>query len=576
MYRSFSYFRIYSAINLITFFLFGLLLAFLLTRFNYKPVVHLLESASLLNGKNTGFGKENEEFEYLECIMKNAITEKSRYLSEFSELRQARRYNLIFNLINGILPVGPKQENLFAEIEEKLISDRFAVMLYEIEEWNDDVFSQSSAEERPMLSKIILSNVIEELCSEKNKGYVINVDPNQFVCVVNLAPETRVEDLAEISERALRFLNEKMGILCTAGIGNPYTVLKDVRLSYNEARRAAEYKIILGTGRVLCYHNFAATVGAYDFTSDTSAPIILMQCIKGSVTDYGTAFDKIYFHCFSDKKPGTPETARSFIFDLCVQTNEVLGELDLQNNASLSAHRFDLNIETYKTLEGFREYFIRRMTGHAVIENHANRGTVIVADREPKLPAGCFNRDEIGDIGAVIGQLLQHNIIEAKLSRQFDQLTVFSGKTHAKAAEQIAPFHVGSAAEGQHDFNHILSPVQTADRKRSDGTIGKPAVRLCGNCPVVAHNRSDFRILQRKANAVNLEGAFHCEAQPHGMFDYFLRNRPRLCSRAFAAGPTELFPQDIVGTQQLLCGLIRLIVKRELRFVKQQNVGFLQ
>ena len=359
MEQSLSYFQLYSIINIFSLCIFGLLLAFLLTQVNYKPIAHLMESVFSLNDKKPLPG--TEEFEYLEDSIKNAITEKIRYTNSLAQFRQVQRYGLISNLTNGIVPANSVSQNLFAEIGEMLISDRFAVMLYTIEEWNDNVFSRDSIDERPMLSRIILPNVIEELCNEKNRGFVINARTDQFTCVVNMADTTTTEDLLAIANKSLNFLTNEMGILCTVGIGNVYTTLKDIRASFNEARRAQEYKVIFGLGEAFCYCSLPVVSASYNFSPDLSTRLVLLQCVKDETMNINQVYDEIFSACFSGHQPGTPEAARSFILDMCVQANSILADLDTQSDRLLSNHQFDLSIETYKTIENFREYFNRRM-----------------------------------------------------------------------------------------------------------------------------------------------------------------------------------------------------------------------
>lgn len=360
MEQSLSYFSLYTAVNIVVICLFGVLLAFLLSRYNYRPVSQLVKSASLLGGSKEP--QEDGEFHYIETIMENAITEKKQYLSTLSQFQQAQRFNCILNLINGSVPPTATAESVFADMGESLISHRFAVVFFRIEEWNDEIFSQSFADERPMLAKIILPNVVEELYNEKNRGYVIHTEHNQFICLVNPAPETSLEDLRDIAQHALDFLWEQMGISCTAGIGTLCENIREIRLSYNAARRAEEYKIIAGTGRVLCYQDQTPSAGSYEFVPAAAIRMLLTQYIKDGDAAPDAVFDEIYARCFGDRGVTTPEIARSFIFDLCTHANELLSELNDQSGSVPPEHLFDLNIETYKSIDGFREYFIRRMT----------------------------------------------------------------------------------------------------------------------------------------------------------------------------------------------------------------------
>ena len=114
MEQSLSYFSLYTAVNIGVICLFGVLLAFLLSRYNYRPVSQLVKSASLLGGSKEP--EEGEEFHYIEAIMENAITEKKQYLSNLSEIQQVRRFNGILNLLNGSIPPTATAESIFGDM----------------------------------------------------------------------------------------------------------------------------------------------------------------------------------------------------------------------------------------------------------------------------------------------------------------------------------------------------------------------------------------------------------------------------------------------------------------------------
>ena len=299
MEQSLSYFSLYTAVNIGVICLFGVLLAFLLSRYNYRPVSQLVKSASLLGGSKEP--EEGEEFHYIEAIMENAITEKKQYLSNLSEIQQVRRFNGILNLLNGSIPPTATAESIFGDMGAALISQRFAVVLFRIEEWNDEIFPQAFVDERPMLAKIIIPNVTEELFNKKNRAYVIHTGHNQFICLVNLAAETGIEDLRSIAQHALDFLWEQMGISCTAGIGTLCENIREIRLSFNAARRAEEYKIIAGTGRVLCYQDQTPSAGSYEFVPAAAIRMLLTQYIKDGDAAPDQVFDEIYARCFGDR-----------------------------------------------------------------------------------------------------------------------------------------------------------------------------------------------------------------------------------------------------------------------------------
>ncbi len=470
MEQSLSYFSLYTGVNIAGICLFGVLLAFLLSRYNYRPVSQLVKSASLLGGSKEP--AEGEEFHYIEAIMENAITEKKQYLSNLSQLQKVQRFNCILNLINGSIPPTATAESVFADIGESLISRRFAVILFRIEDWNDEIFSQNFADERPMLAKIILPNVVEELYNEKNRGYVIHTEHNQFICLVNLAPETGLEDLRDIARHALDFLWEQMGISCTAGIGTLCENIREIRLSYNAARRAEEYKIIAGTGQVLCYQDLTPTAGSYEFVPASASRVLLAQCIKDSGTSPEAVFDEIYARCFGDRGVTTPEIARSFIFDLCTQVNDLLQELSSQSGSIPSEHLFDLNIETYKSLDGFREYFVRRMTD--VRREYSQRCPVKglgVRIRE-------FIEENYNDVNLGLNEIGAHfQLFPPYCSRIFRQ------ETNQSIPEVICAVRINHACRQLTESQDSLEKIAEDCGFTSSAVFIRSFKKLCGTTP---------------------------------------------------------------------------------------------
>ena len=470
MEQSLSYFSLYTAVNIGVICLFGVLLAFLLSRYNYRPVSQLVKSASLLGGSKEP--EEGEEFHYIEAIMENAITEKKQYLSNLSEIQQVRRFNGILNLLNGSIPPTATAESIFGDMGAALISQRFAVVLFRIEEWNDEIFPQAFVDERPMLAKIIIPNVTEELFNKKNRAYVIHTGHNQFICLVNLAAETGIEDLRSIAQHALDFLWEQMGISCTAGIGTLCENIREIRLSFNAARRAEEYKIIAGTGRVLCYQDQTPSAGSYEFVPAAAIRVLLTQYIKDGDAAPDQVFDEIYARCFGDRGVTTPEIARSFIFDLCTHANELLSELNDQSGSVPPEHLFDLNIGTYKSMDGFREYFIRRMTDvrREYSEHHPVKG-LGVRIRE-------FIEENYGNVNLGVNEIGAHFQLSPSYCSK-----IFRQETNQGIPEAICAVRINYACRQLTESQKSLEQIAVDCGFTSSTVFIRSFKKLCGVTP---------------------------------------------------------------------------------------------
>jgi len=233
----------------------GVLTLFFVRR-NYSPIQQLVESLS--DKGRGGEGAEINEINFIRKAISQTRSEKDRMAVQFKLHQNALRSNMLYRLLKGRGDSLVPYEEAFRSFEMKLLSDRFAVILFAVENAENlsSVLPGSDADERLKLKQFIMTNVIEELAERRgHAGYVAEVD-EMMACLVNFAATEDSagfkEDLRELaSEAQLFLLHFRMDL--TISIGGVHETFPGVAEAYREAVDAMEYKMVLGKREIIAY-----------------------------------------------------------------------------------------------------------------------------------------------------------------------------------------------------------------------------------------------------------------------------------------------------------------------------------
>lgn len=200
--------------------------------------------------------------------------------------------------------------------------------------------------------------------------------------------------------------------------------------------------------------------------------MLLTHYVKDGNASPDEVFDEIYARCFGDRGVTTPEIARSFIFDLCTQVNELLSELNDQSGSVPPEHLFDLNIETYKSLDGFREYFIRRMTDvrREYSEHHPVKGLGLRI-RE-------FIEENYGNVNLGVNEIGAHFQLSPSYCSK-----IFRQETNQGIPEAICAVRINHACHQLTDSQNSLEQIADNCGFSSSTVFIRSFKKLCGVTP---------------------------------------------------------------------------------------------
>ncbi|MFC0215502.1 helix-turn-helix domain-containing protein [Paenibacillus chartarius] len=242
----------------------ALLMTFFLRR-NYNPLRNLMHAVS--GNADVPLPGAGNEFQLLEQAIHRTFTKLDSMSAQIDRQRQLVRSHFIGRLLKGRADTAgiPIEESL-AAFHMAFASDEFAVIVLAVEpsEAFDERLSHMDPAAKRMLLMFIVTNVVEELASQRNIGYVAEVD-DVFACLVNLrqnGEENRGEELMRIASEAQRFLAESYGIQLTLAVSGIHRTASGIAQAYVEALDALEYKLVMGSKEILSYEELQRRISS--------------------------------------------------------------------------------------------------------------------------------------------------------------------------------------------------------------------------------------------------------------------------------------------------------------------------
>lgn len=296
----------------------GLMLAVLLTRKHYHPLKNLVQSlASSVNVR-----QESNEYRFLENVLNHALQEKNRLSRTVERQNEMLRSNFLARLVKGRIEQHEPLEESFAIHRIHWLSDRFAVMLFYIED-DSGLFrgAQHDSGKNWKLVHLIIQNVVEELAGRKHRGYVAEADEMLF-CLFNVngdADEKEAyQDLAAVAHEAHQFIQNRFRIELTVSVSNIHRTFRGLPNAYQEAMQAMEYKILNANPAVILYENIRshhAHNGMYPYTLEKEQQLI--NYIKtGAAMEAERTVDEIMAGVFGRESPVSVDMVRCLMFDM--------------------------------------------------------------------------------------------------------------------------------------------------------------------------------------------------------------------------------------------------------------------
>jgi len=248
-------------------FVVGLIAAYLLAYRNYYPIRRVVDTVSSWMGDMPS--KDKNEIDYIRESVLVAFKKNSQLEQTVnSMLEQNEKIDYMVNK-NGIMVKSSLIANLIKGRVDDLDAinawlsfydvvfehECFAVILFHIDDCTS--FIQNDSEQEWNLLRFVIKSVAEELSNENLKGYAAEIEYDTIALLVNFNEQYKQslvkEQMLQMSVRLKDFLREHFKVIITVGIGGVQYKASNIKLSYNQAKNAMDYKIVKGYSSVISY-----------------------------------------------------------------------------------------------------------------------------------------------------------------------------------------------------------------------------------------------------------------------------------------------------------------------------------
>lgn len=185
-------------------------------------------------------------------------------------------------LLKGRVENGSALELAVESYEVRFAVDRFAVLLFNIGDFQG-LFRESEqveSEKKLEFVYLIVTNIVGEYINRKHKAYFTEID-GMVACIVgiNCSDEEAKQELSRIAEEAQSFIKEKFFISFSIGISDIHPFLEGIPLCYDEAAKALEHRLIMGSNQIIPFEWLKNPKNELYYPLDTERQLINYMAI---------------------------------------------------------------------------------------------------------------------------------------------------------------------------------------------------------------------------------------------------------------------------------------------------------
>lgn len=355
------YARNFMASSIIISVIIGMLLAYYFSRRNYYPVNELV---NIINKRFGDFRSvKYDEYRFIKEAVNTTMDENEKIRMSLRQQDAVLRTNFLYKLLMGKIENETFIRNAFKKYQLNFCSDHFAVMLFYITDFSR-LFpdTDKTYEEKMEFVQFILANVIEELASQNNVGYMIESD-DMPVCLINFKEENLTsgkQDMIRIVDNARSFVSMKFNIDFMVSISSVHDTVFGIPEAYREALDVMEYKTVMGNDNILVYEDIKNA--QYDYYYSIENEYQLINFIKTGDVE---AAEKILNNVFENTlKAGklSINIVKCLMFDLASTILKAMNEVDdVQRNLLFESIDFPGRLLACEKITDMRQYMTHIM-----------------------------------------------------------------------------------------------------------------------------------------------------------------------------------------------------------------------
>lgn len=320
----------------------GILIAFLLSVGNYRPLRQLVDILSIKNSGKTA-GIYGDEYSFISSTFDEVSKEKLGLIDQLKTQSDIMKDQFLLNLIKRKTDNTDELMNRAGAFQIMLDNPFFAVLiiLMHVDESEKDSNNEL---------KINIVNAIEELFAGIGNGYSVDlVDESGMALLLNLKAEyVKERHLSELAFKLKDYIKSNFNYTLTVSIGNVYEDICMIHQSYVEASRAAQYRLIKGNDSVIFFEDIKeAQNKEYKYPTDKENELI-MALKQGNLRGVEDTIDGI--RIFIESQVMSPESVQFIYFGMIKSVIRELEEMNIELPNSLIEEKDNLFINTSETM----------------------------------------------------------------------------------------------------------------------------------------------------------------------------------------------------------------------------------
>lgn len=268
-----------------------------------------------------------------------------------------------------------------------------------------DLDVQEEAYEQSQLMQFAVFNIASELAAQTCEECLVFC--NKHGQTVIIMPQSSSDQPAEeefpLARKIQTFVQEKLRVTLSIGVGNPVVHWKDLPVSYDEALHALEYRFLLGKNQLI--HIADMEKQQSPFSRPVSEEKKLLRNIKvGTLEDTDQDIEAI----FAQLEKSDIHRCKLYIQELIVQLKLVFYELGInqpEDPGSLGSTLLSMmDFQQVQTLAEIKEWLKRECKeAHRYIAEHR-----VSATRQLVEQAQTYLRDHYADCNISLSSVCRH------------------------------------------------------------------------------------------------------------------------------------------------------------------------
>lgn len=352
----------------------GNILIWFFLRRSYNPIKQLV----LLLKDHAEYLPDNKENEYslIQKAIKRTIDEKNLMGSQLDKQKFMLRDSFLKKLLRGYTKeeIPTEEKDIIYNIDFK--KDYFSVILFFIEDNNNDLTSYSSQDEAGEIN-YVLCKVINEIFSQYHSEIVIE-GKNSIASIINIdddGSQTTKFVLAEVIEEVNKIVKEHFNIELAATISTVHKGISGIAKAYSEAVYTMKYKKVYGIDNTLFFEDIKDISDRTYYYPLNKEEQLINYIKSGDYIEAKHLLDEIFQNNFESNYL-TIELAECFMLNLVSTMLRTVNEI-----SNLSGENLPKEIDPVKmllpcsTIEEMKvqiNEFLKNICGYLELKNSDN------------------------------------------------------------------------------------------------------------------------------------------------------------------------------------------------------------